>query len=524
MILVSYSLSIMLMVLLPVGLVILLRRHFRVPLILFVVGSLTFLGSQVVHIPLNNWLADIGLLPDTGSLAGPPLWRTALILGLTAGLCEELARAAGYALLRRFRRFEHGLMMGLGHGGIESMLLGGVLTAATISSLLPLRGVDLGTLGLSAEQMALLGRQLELFTNSPWLAMSPFLERLIAIGIHVVLSSLVWQAFNRRNGWYLLAAIGYHAAIDVAAVHLISRVENPWLINAAFFATVLPGIIWLGTLWPRSTEKRPRQVIAVSAELAIFWTAVRKELMQQWRTKRLLVVVAVFGIFGLISPLSANFMPELLRSIEGAEQFADLIPEPTAVDAMTQYIKNVTQFGFILAVLLGMGAVAGEKEKGTAAMILSKPMSRWAFVVAKFAAQAIVYALGFTVAALGAAYYTTILFGPIDLGSFALINLLLLLWLLTFAAVALLGSALALTTGAAAGIGLGGSVLLLLAGSLPNVGVLAPGGLVNWTSQLGMGAAGSDPVAANGGAVAMSIVIALICLITAVGAFETQEL
>ena len=119
----------------------------------------------------------------------------------------------------------------------------------------------------------------------------------------------------------------------------------------------------------------------------------------------------------MMSPLSANFMPALLRSIEGAEQFADLIPEPSAVDAMTQYIKNVTQFGFVLAVLLGMGAVAGEKERGTAAMILSKPMSRWAFVVSKFTAQAIVYTFGFAVAALGAAYYTTILFGPIDLGA-----------------------------------------------------------------------------------------------------------
>ena len=90
--------------------------------------------------------------------------------------------------------------------------------------------------------------------------------------------------------------------------------------------------------------------------------------MQQWRTKRLLVVVAVFVLFGLMSPLIAKFTPELLRTIEGAEQFADLIPEPTSTDAITQYIKNLTQFGFILAVLLGMGAIAGEKEKGTAAM------------------------------------------------------------------------------------------------------------------------------------------------------------
>jgi ABC-2 type transport system permease protein len=519
----AYSLSILLMVLLPVGLVILLRRRFRVGLILFAVGSLTFAGSQVVHIPLNNWLSDVGLLPEAGSWEGLPLWRTALIVGLTAGLCEELARAAGYALLRRSRRFEEGVMMGLGHGGIESMVFGGTLTAATISSLSSLRGVDLSSLELSTAQMAAVSRQLELFTSSPWLALPPLLERLMAMGIQVVFSLLVLQAFRRRNGWFLVLAIGYHAAIDAGAVYALNHMENPWLINAGFLGLALPGYVWLWTSRPRSGEGVGGRAAAFSTELRVFLAAVSKELLQQVRTKRLLVVVAVFALMGLMSPALARFMPELLGSIEGVEQFADLIPEPSAADAMTQYIKNITQFGFVLAVLLGMGAVAGEKERGTAAMIMCKPMSRWAFVTSKFAAQTLVYVLGFAVAAAGGYFYTYLLFGQIDLGDFLLINLLLLVWLLTFVAVALLGSTMGSTTAAAAGVGFGGSVVLLLVGSLPGVGALAPGGLVAWATQLGTAAAG-DQVTANGGALVMGLVIALMCVIAAVGVFEEQEL
>ncbi len=520
---VAYSLSILLMVLAPVGLVILLRRRFRVALILFVAGSLTFVGSQVVHLPLNNWLSDIGVLPEAGSWEGPPLWQTALIAGLTAGLCEELARAAGYALLRRARRLEDGVMLGLGHGGIESMVFGGVGTAATICSLWSLRGVDLSSLELSTAQMAAVSRQLELVTSSPWLAVTPLLERLLAMGIHVVFSLLVLQAFRRRNGWFLLLAVGYHAAIDAAAVYAANHLENPWLINAGFLGIALPGYVWLWTSRPRSVAGKERRAAAASAELAVFLAAVSKELLQQVRTKRLLVVVAVFAIMGLLSPMLARFMPELLGGIQGIEQFTELIPEPSMTDAMTQYIKNITQFGFVLAILLGMGAVAGEKERGTAAMIMSKPMSRWAFVTSKYAAQAMVYLLSFAVAAAGGYLYTYVLFGPVDLGDFLLINLLLLVWLQTFVAVALLGSTLGSTTAAAAGVGFGGSVLLLLAGSLPNVGALAPGGLVTWATQLGTGAAG-DQVAANGGALVMSCVIALMCLIAAVAVFEEQEL
>ena len=148
------------MLLLPVGWIVFLRRRFRAPLILFVVGCGTFIGSQLVHLPLNNWLSDLGLLPTAGSLSGPPWWQTALILGLTAAVCEEGARAAGYALLRRYRRFEDGLMMGLGHGGIESMVFGGVLTASTVASLMPLRDADLTTLGLSVDQVVAVAQQL----------------------------------------------------------------------------------------------------------------------------------------------------------------------------------------------------------------------------------------------------------------------------------------------------------------------------------------------------------------------------
>ena len=53
-------------------------------------GAITFIGSQIVHLPLNWKLGQIGLIPS----ATPISFQTAALLGLTAGLCEELARAA----------------------------------------------------------------------------------------------------------------------------------------------------------------------------------------------------------------------------------------------------------------------------------------------------------------------------------------------------------------------------------------------------------------------------------------------
>ena len=522
MILIAYSLSALLMILLPVVLAVVLRRKYRVPWLLFVVGTLTFIGSQAVHLPLNNWLADIGVLPEMGTMSGPPLWRTALVLGLTAGLCEELARTVGYLLLPHYRRYEDGVMMGLGHGGFEAMVFGGVMVAATVTALLPMRGVDLESLELSVEQAAIVSRQLDIFTSSPLLALSPLIERSLAICAHVIFSLLVWKAFVRRNVLYLLIAIAYHAILDAIAVYSAQFITNPWLLNALFAAILLPGIYWVWKIRPKNDETKSHLVPRPSTELSIFFSALQKEMLQQWRTKRFIVVLAVFILFGLASPLVASFTPQIIGSMEGAEQFADLIPEPTAADGIGQYIRNLTQFGFILAILLGMGAVAGEKERGTAAMIMSKPMSRWAFLLSKFSAQIIVYTLGFAIATLGAYYYTIILFGPFDFGDFIVISLLLELWLVTFVAITLLGSTIGKTTGAAAGISLAGSVLILLAGNIPQVGMLFPSGLTAWATQIGSEI--TEDVMINGGAVALAIVIIVMCIITAMGVFEKQEL
>jgi ABC-2 type transport system permease protein len=517
----SFTVSMTAMILLPVALAVWLRRRYVVAWFLFCVGMATFIGAQVYHIPLNEWLANVGLIGPMSKDA-PDFWRTAVILGLSAGLCETVARVLGYAILFRYHKaenFEDGVMVGLGHGGIEAMIIGGVLTAASLTALLSLQDVDLSTLGMTAEQMTAVATQLNALQTTPLVAFVALLERAAAIALQVVLSVLVWLAFKRRQPLYVLAAILYHALVDATAVYAVQFIQNAWLLEGILWLLVLPGLLWLWRVWPRG-ERSPRLLNSPRTDLVLWGTAVTKELRQQWRTRQLLIVCAVLLVFGLTSLLLAKFTPELLKSIEGAEQFASLIPEPTTADAISQYIKNLTQFGFILVIILGMGAVAGEKDKGVATMILSKPMTRWAFLLSKFTAQSFMYLLAILLGALGAYYYTAVLFGGLELGPFLLGNVLLWLWLLVFAAVTLLSSTIARTTGAAAGIALLGSVLLFLLGSLPQISQIMPAALVSWAGQLGL----QGDIPANGGALVMAIVLIIASLITAVAIFEQQEL
>ena len=480
------------MIVVPVLLAICLRRIATPAWLLFAIGSLTFVLSQVVHLPLNAWLADIGLLPGTAS-SGIPIVQTALIAGLTAGLCEELMRAAGFAVLRKLRpawmRLPDAVMLGLGHGGIESMIFGGVLTAATVSSLLPLIGADLSGFGLTPDQLTALQAQIHSLAANPWNSALPLLERIIAISAHVLFSIMVWKAFTgaglRRNWFYIPLAILYHAGVDFAAVYGMQYLkEQPLLFELVFVGMLVPGYAWAAYQIRLARRLNASEVPAlrrapqspVRSELAVYFSAVGKELIQLWRTKRILVTGAVFLVFGMGSPLIAKLIPDIFKSVAGMEQFASLIPVPSAADAMQQYIKNLSQFGFLLAVLLAMGAVVGEKEHGVAAMILSKPMPRWAFIGSKFTAQCVMYFVCFLLSGAGAYYYTLILFGPLEPGAFLLVNVLLLIWILTFVALAILGSTLGKTTVSAGGIGIVLSVIFMLAGSIPHTASCSPKG------------------------------------------------
>ncbi|HIQ00839.1 MAG TPA: YhfC family intramembrane metalloprotease, partial [Anaerolineales bacterium] len=95
---VTLGLEILIMLALPVTLWLLVRRRPGVTWGLIGAGVLTFIASQVVHLPLN-WA--LGLLGGGRGVALWPAGWIALVAGLSAGVCEELAR---YLVLRFWRR------------------------------------------------------------------------------------------------------------------------------------------------------------------------------------------------------------------------------------------------------------------------------------------------------------------------------------------------------------------------------------------------------------------------------------
>jgi ABC-2 type transport system permease protein len=249
------------------------------------------------------------------------------------------------------------------------------------------------------------------------------------------------------------------------------------------------------------------------------FVAFRKEWMEFIRTYRLLVVAVVLVFFGLTSPLLAKFTPEIITLIPGGTDISRLIPPPTVWDAVAQYVKNMTQFGIILALLLTMGAIAQEKDKGTAAMILVKPMPRAAFLGAKFLAMAAMFAICLIAAGLACYYYTLLLFEAMDMLHWLALNTLLFLYVLVFVALTLFCSTLTKSQAAAGGVALGLMVILGLVGALPGLGKYLPGELITWGTRLMHGDTSTSWMAFG-----TSVGLIVISLLAAWLIFKKQEL
>ena len=250
-----------------------------------------------------------------------------------------------------------------------------------------------------------------------------------------------------------------------------------------------------------------------------FAALLRKELLEQWRTTRLPVVATVFLLVGLSSPLLARFTPEILKAV-GGDQFQIVLPTPTAADAYDQLAKNLGQFGALVAVLLAMGSVATEKERGTAALILTKPASRGAFLLAKLVAIGTTLGISTAIAAAGAWFYTLILFEPLPLGGFVAALVLQWLALVAYAAITFLGSTLTRSALAAAGLGVAAFIVLGILGIVPAIGRYLPTGLGAPARALALGQPGVDAL----GPTVATVVLVAGLVVLAWLAFRRQEL
>ncbi|GHT81921.1 putative membrane protein YhfC [Bacteroidia bacterium] len=151
-----------------------------------------------------------------------------------AGIFEETARFIMFSLLKKkYSGIGTGLSYGIGHGGVEAVLLAGV---AMISSLVFSVMINNGTTDLlpASVQGAAMDKIVTTLTDTaPYMFLISGVERIFAIVIQISLSVIVfYSVYSTGKGWLFPAAILLHAIIDCpAAMMQTGVITNVFLVE-----------------------------------------------------------------------------------------------------------------------------------------------------------------------------------------------------------------------------------------------------------------------------------------------------
>lgn len=153
----------------------------------FGLGILAFVVSQVLlRIPLMEYIGQNSAAYSMFRITQPVLFS--IMIGLSAGIFEELARFFAIRFLMKQRDWQSGFLFGAGHGGIEAVLFVGISAISLIFS---------PTIIASSELYFVGG-----------------IERLFAMLLHIGLSIIVLQGVVQKRFFYVILAILIHGMVN----------------------------------------------------------------------------------------------------------------------------------------------------------------------------------------------------------------------------------------------------------------------------------------------------------------------
>lgn len=190
-----------------------------------------FVMQVVIRVPI---LSTLSLMPGFVSFVENHYVLYALMLGLTAALFEVVGRFACVKILSKNLTYTKGFAAGLGHGGIEAMVLIGM---TYVSNLLYVAMINSGAIeGVIAQTEAMgvdvtpIYTLIDSLVNSPsYLFLLAGYERILSMIGHVAMTLVVFYFMSKKQ---TLKGIGicvlYHFVMD-SMVGIIGGLATPYL-------------------------------------------------------------------------------------------------------------------------------------------------------------------------------------------------------------------------------------------------------------------------------------------------------
>ena len=231
----GFVFSIFVMIGLPIIAAIWFKRKFGGRWWGFFAGAITFGLTQLVfRIPLVGVLQV--LVTKAVDLTQPVyLYIWLIFLSYTAGLVEEWGRFGAYKLLiKDVRDWKGGVLLGLGHGGFESIIAGISLFSTVV---IYYAGQAFFPHTMIVQQVAVALNGLPFY-----MTLLGAFERVAAISMHIALSLVVLSAVRSGRTSIVWVSVMIHGTVNIIAVALNQQVGP--VVAEAFMLLVLIACIF----------------------------------------------------------------------------------------------------------------------------------------------------------------------------------------------------------------------------------------------------------------------------------------
>jgi uncharacterized membrane protein YhfC len=207
-------------------------------------GAIVFLVTQVaIRIPLLSVLGRQQWYIEMST----NIYLIALFLGLTAGLFEEIGR---YIVMKLFMKkslsWKNGVAFGIGHGGIEAIVLVGLTILNYLVMSLMINSGIFDEM-IAANLPPAIAEQIKLMlVDSPTINfLAGGFERIMTMIVQIAFSIMVLYSVKFKKPAYLVYAILLHAVIDAPVVILGSIGLNVWIIELFIAACAVVGLVYI---------------------------------------------------------------------------------------------------------------------------------------------------------------------------------------------------------------------------------------------------------------------------------------
>lgn len=210
---------------------------------------------------------------------------------------------------------------------------------------------------------------------------------------------------------------------------------------------------------------------------------IKKELLEQIRTGKMMILGALFVLFGIMNPAIAKLTPWLLETLtDSLAESGMIVTEVTvnALDSWVQFFKNIPM-ALIAYVLIESSIFTKEYQSGTLLLSLTKGFERYKVVLSKTIVLSLLWTVGYWMC-FGITYAYNTYFWDNSIAQHLILSVVCW-WLFGMWVIALLIlCSTIMNTNAGVLMGTGSVVLIsYVLGFLPKIKPYVPTSLINGT-------------------------------------------